>query len=209
MSESNADIKKLEDRVAELVRENQSLATQLKERDGQAVKAEIDGLKNEVTTREQKVQVLEAKVEELAKSVAALTKRAEDADAAKANVEGELATLKAEKVQQSRLALLTSKGASSEKAAELLQKFQRFSDEEFASIVDTLAVAWKAPAQTTTPVRKTPEQVIDNTANNTPHDPALAASEPNEEEKAQARIAKASRLFTKNFLHHSVVSDKE
>lgn len=199
MSEPNVDIKRLEDKVAELVRENQTLANQLKERDGAAVKAEIDDLKNEVASRDSKIQTLETTVSELSDTVGKLTERAEDAETAKTKAEEELSKLQAEKVEQTRLAVLTGKGASAEKAAELVKKFAKFTDEEFNELVETVSVAWKKPEGETRPTKK-PEEVINNAQPE--RDAALAVTEEPEEKKTDERIAKASK-FIGGFLRYS------
>lgn len=191
MSDSNNDIKKLEDRVAELVKQNEALATQLKQKDGEAAKAEIDGLKAELKTRDQKIETLETSMSELNKTVVDLTKRADDAEAAKKVADEELGRLKAEKVEKTRLDLLTGKGASAEKAAELVKKFARFTDEEFNDIVETLSAAWK----------KKPEDVIDNAVNNRGKDAALAAKSDFSED-SKDRIAKASK-YIGSFLRYT------
>lgn len=187
------DIKQLEDRVAELTKVNETL----KERDGHAAKAEIEGLKADVANRDKKIEVLEAKVSELTTSVNSLTQKVNDTEAAKVAVDTELSALKAEQVQRARLALLTGKGAPAEKAADLVKKFAKFSEEEFNEIVDTLSAAWKTPVAT-----KQAEDVIDEAVKTKVNDPVLAATEPSDEDKSQQRIAKASKLMA-NFLHYS------
>lgn len=191
MSEPNTDMQRLEERVGELLRENKTLADQLKARDGEATKAEIDGLKVEIKNRDSKIENLTASVTELNKTVSELTKRAEDAEKAKSDAQGELDKLRAENTERSRLALMTGKGATPEKAAELVKKFSKFTDEEFSDIVESLSAAWK-PAE-----GKKPEEVINEASAKAKKDGEVslaAGTELSEEDKVKERIAKASKL---------------
>jgi hypothetical protein len=196
-----SDTKTLEDRVAELLKQNEALAAQLKEKDGEAVQATIAGLRSDIVARDKKNETLEASVSALRETVGNLTKRADDADAAKAAAEEELGKLRAEKVEKARLALLTDKGATAEKAAELVTKFARFSDDEFNELVETLSAAWK-PVQTTASA-KTPEQVINSAKPERSEASLTTPTEDEGEDKSKVRIAKAAKLIGGSFLRYN------
>lgn len=184
---NNINVKRLEDRVAELLKQNEAFAVQLKEKDGQATKAEIDTLRNEVNVRDNKISTLEASVSELRETVNSLTKRADEA-------EGKVAILQAEKVEQSRLDILKGKGAPPEKAAELVKKFTKFTDEEFNDLVDTLSAAWK-PANA--------EDVLNKAKADKSKDPSLTVDDNvNQDDKTNQRIAKAAKVIS-GFLRYN------
>lgn len=188
MSEPNVDVKRLEDRVSDLVKQNENLVAQLKDKDGEATKAQIEGLKFEVTNRDNKIDTLQASFDELKKTVDELTKRAEDAESAKTKAEEDLNRLTTENVKNDRLAILTGKGASADKAAELVNKFAKFSAEEFNTIVETLSVAW-----VNTSTQKKPTEVINNAKPE--KDEASLAVNTTEEDQTQERVAKAAKFI--------------
>lgn len=194
MSEPNLETKRLEDRVAELVKANDALTIQLKAKDGEAVKAEIDA-------RDEKIKILEASNAELKVTVASVTKRVEDSESAKKAADEQLLTLKNEKVEATRLSVLTGKGASSEKATELVKKFATFTDEQFNELVETLSAAWKKP-ETSTTTQKTPEQVINDAKSEKEKEVALATTTQTEEDKVAEKRAKASK-FIGGFLKYN------
>jgi cell division protein FtsL len=199
MSEVNNDVKRLEEKVAELVRQNETLASQLKDKDSQAVRAEIDGLKADITSRDNKITTLEAQVKELTEAVQKVTKRAEDAEASKNDLQTEINSLKAEKVEKERLALLTGKGASAEKAAELIKKFANFSDEQFAETVELLSAAWKS---TTSNHQRKPEDVVRD-VKPADKDAALATTDEDPEVARAARISHLSEKFIRPVLRYT------
>lgn len=133
------EIKLLQDKLAAAEADNKALKTKLDEVSGQAVQAKVASLESDVQSKATELSQVKTQLTAAQEAVDALTKRAEAA-------ESELVTVKAAQKRSDRLAVLTSKGASNEQAEALVAKFENLTDEQFASIVDTLAAAWKSSA---------------------------------------------------------------
>lgn len=145
----------------------------------------------EVVERDKKIEELTAQLEAIKETSATLTKRTEDAEAALEAAQTELEEIKSEQRKSARLATLTEKGADSETASKLVEKFMSLSDEAFAETVEILAAAWKTTPKSKVEAEKT---VIDEA---TPEPDAALAS--TGEGSAEVTRAAASEYFS-NFL---------
>lgn len=152
MSEPNTEVKRLEDKVAELTRHNETLEAKVKEQ----TTAAIDTLQNKLKGSETTVAALQTEVGELKTAVANATRRAEDAESKLQTAETTLAELRKEQVKSNRRALLSKNQAPADKAEKFVADFANLSDEQFNQFVEAMAVAWKA---TPPPARK-PEEVV-------------------------------------------------
>jgi chromosome segregation ATPase len=215
MAETNDALKPIQDELAAAKAEIKSLSEKLQANASQNYETTIAGLKADIVAKDAQISNLTEQVatvtashtevaEKLTTVTASLTEKSTELEAANA----ELAKVVVEKTKAARIAAMIEKGAASDKAASLAEKFASFSEEQFTETVEVLAAAWAAaaaaPAVEEKPTAAAVISDVVETAKASQQNVNLAAV-PSVE---KPEVRKSTANFFKGFLRTAVSGDE-
>lgn len=193
MAETNVNDQALRDLNARLEKDLSAARAEIEGLKNKDTEVTIEGLRNDIKTRdgvianlEAEVKSLKAQVDTVTASVTVVQKRAEAAETALAAAQEEVKVAKNAETKRAREASLRQKNAPEDVIAGLIENLAVLDDAAFTKTVETISASWKKPE--TAPKTKADPVITAVQKAKAEEEPSMATGGENQTETAEAVI---------------------